>query len=206
MTDCPRADVRDLLPDLLNDRLDPRTRAEVEQHVASCADCAREMTLLRELHPVLSRAPAVDVTRIASAVRTSRAPKAPVRARVVSRSWLQLAAGIALLLGGSAGLLLWSRAQQATTPQTAAVVDSIPPRDAQPVVSGRRPADTAAVVRAPAPKEAPRVASAEGIVFGGGVGDLADADLEALLGDLARLDALTDVEPEPVLPDVGEGL
>ena len=206
MTDCPRADVRDLLPDLLNDRLDPRTRAEVEQHVASCADCSREMTLLRELHPVLSRTPAVDVTRIASAVRASRAPKAPLRARAVTRAWLQLAAAIALLLGGGAGLLLWSRAQYAPAPRTVAVVDSVPDTDSQPIVSTDQPPDTAAVARTPAPKEAARVASAQGIVFGGGVGDLADADLEALLGDLERLDALTDVEPESVLPDVGEGL
>lgn len=36
MTDCPRADMRDLLPDLMHGALDAAARAEVERHVMTC--------------------------------------------------------------------------------------------------------------------------------------------------------------------------
>jgi len=43
MTDCPRGDMRDLLPDLVHEQLDAATRAEVARHVASCRACAEEL-------------------------------------------------------------------------------------------------------------------------------------------------------------------
>ncbi|MGH7719308.1 MAG: anti-sigma factor family protein, partial [Gemmatimonadaceae bacterium] len=71
MTDCSRADVRDLLPDLLHERLDPVTRAEVERHVSACADCAAEMRLLRGMRAALARTPVVNVQAIAERIRAS---------------------------------------------------------------------------------------------------------------------------------------
>ncbi|HEX6807774.1 MAG TPA: zf-HC2 domain-containing protein, partial [Gemmatimonadaceae bacterium] len=61
MTDCSRGDMRDLLPDLLHERLDAATRAEVTRHVASCAECRAEVELLRSMRSALAPAPRVDV-------------------------------------------------------------------------------------------------------------------------------------------------
>ena len=48
MTDCSSAEMRDRLPDLLHERLDPSARAAVMAHVADCQDCDLELALLRE--------------------------------------------------------------------------------------------------------------------------------------------------------------
>jgi hypothetical protein len=47
MNDCPNADIRDQLPDLLHDRLDASARAAVMAHVDACVDCRAELELLR---------------------------------------------------------------------------------------------------------------------------------------------------------------
>ena len=41
MNDCPNAEIRDRLPDLLHDRLDPSARAAVTAHVATCGRLSR---------------------------------------------------------------------------------------------------------------------------------------------------------------------
>ncbi|MBX6333632.1 MAG: zf-HC2 domain-containing protein, partial [Gemmatimonadaceae bacterium] len=78
MTDCPRGDIRDLLPDLVHDQLAPELRAAVEAHVATCAACAAEVALLHRMRAALGRTPRLDVERIAAAVRAARADDAGV--------------------------------------------------------------------------------------------------------------------------------
>ena len=81
MTECPNANVRDLLPDLVHGRLDAETRVMVEAHLAGCADCAAEQALLRDLRASLRRTPHLDLAAIAAAVPAYRAP--------VRRSWVE---------------------------------------------------------------------------------------------------------------------
>ena len=72
MTDCPRADVRDLLPDFLHGTLAPEARAAVAEHVAGCAACSAELGVLRAARAVMHRAPLVwrrAAPRIRRAVR-----------------------------------------------------------------------------------------------------------------------------------------
>src|ERR1041384_4827573 len=101
MSDCPNAEIRDLLPDLLHERLDAPTRARVLAHVNGCADCRSELELLRSLRASIERsAPAVDVDRIAAAL-----PK-PGTTRVVHRrrtyvGWRIAAAATFLVAGGT---------------------------------------------------------------------------------------------------------
>ncbi|MDQ3997535.1 MAG: zf-HC2 domain-containing protein, partial [Gemmatimonadota bacterium] len=60
MIDCPNGDIRDQLPDFVHDQLSPRARGVVSAHVAGCAACAAELSLLRELRGTLRAAPTVD--------------------------------------------------------------------------------------------------------------------------------------------------
>lgn len=74
MVDCPRDDIRDLLPDLVHDQLEPEARARVERHIAECAECAAELELLRSLRATVFATPEVDADRIAANVRRAMAP------------------------------------------------------------------------------------------------------------------------------------
>ena len=47
MFDCANVEMRELLPDLAAGTLDAATRARVEHHVASCAECTSELETLR---------------------------------------------------------------------------------------------------------------------------------------------------------------
>jgi hypothetical protein len=74
MVDCPRDDIRDLLPDLVHDQLEPEARARVERHVAECEECLAEVELLRSLRATVFATPEVDADRIAANVRRAMAP------------------------------------------------------------------------------------------------------------------------------------
>ncbi len=53
MIDCPNGEMRDRLPDFVHDQLTASLRAEVSAHLAGCAACAAEVTLLHELRVTL---------------------------------------------------------------------------------------------------------------------------------------------------------
>jgi anti-sigma factor RsiW len=104
MTDCPNGEIRDLLPDLLHDRLPADVRREVEAHVRGCDDCRAELALLGAMRSSLRRAPAVDAAAIAAAIPAYRAP--------VRRSWggwRAAAAIVVLAAGGTSVAVLQSR-------------------------------------------------------------------------------------------------
>ena len=54
---CPEA--RELLSALLDDALSPAERQAIDAHLATCAECARELTELRETVALLERLPPV---------------------------------------------------------------------------------------------------------------------------------------------------
>jgi len=195
MTDCPNGEIRDMLPDLLHDRLDATTRASVEQHLASCDDCRAELALLRDLRSTIRRAPAVDAAAIAAAIPAYRAP-----AR--QRSWTgwRAAAAIAAITVGGTSIALISR-QQATS-HTAEVAISTAP-SAPNVTSPARPESSASTAPAPTPDRtqsaspAPTASATEHVslaMTGGAVGELTDRELATLLDDIESLDALPSEE------------
>jgi hypothetical protein len=74
MNDCSNAEIRDLLPELLHERLEASARATIEAHVMTCVDCRDELQLLRDVFGMLdSQTPMLDVARIAAAL-----PKPPI--------------------------------------------------------------------------------------------------------------------------------
>lgn len=94
MIDCPNGEMRDRLPDLLHDRLDPAERLAVEAHLRECAPCRDELALLREMSRAMHRAPAIAVRDIVAALPAYRTP--------ARRSWggWRAAAAIAFLAAG----------------------------------------------------------------------------------------------------------
>lgn len=217
MNDCPNAAVRDLLPDLVHNRLDAVTRAMVEAHVEGCADCKAEVELLHSLRASFRRVPQLDLVAIAAAIPAYRAP--------VRRSWVgwRTAAAITVLVGGASSVAVLQ--QRSVTPRVDTVaagparVSNAPVPAQTPVTApGTVPvAATAqtAVRESPAPVASPaivapappeRVADSrterELAMGGGSLSDLNDRELASLLKDIDSLDAVPSVEVDntPVAP------
>src|SRR5437764_7404025 len=98
MTDCPNAEMRDRLPDLLHERLDPSARAAVVAHVADCQDCDLELTLLRQARTVLSSdVRMIDVTTVARVV-LERVPRTSASTGEGRSRWLDWRIAASVLL------------------------------------------------------------------------------------------------------------
>ena len=105
MNDCPNAEIRDLLCDVVHGTLTGSDERRVAEHVATCADCRAELALLHRARTVLSRAtPAVSAERIAAAI-----PQRQVAARALRFSTWRVAATIAVMAVGAASLSLAGR-------------------------------------------------------------------------------------------------
>lgn len=207
MNDCPNADMRDLLPDLVNDRLGPSVRADVEAHLATCADCRAEVDLLRDVRATFGQTPAVDVPKITAAIPAYRAP--------VRRVWVgwRIAAAITVVVAGGSSVVLLNRTP--ASPESVAVVVAPSPRVAPTVVDSVpiavataeapirpdvEPAPSGSVsVPHPAPT---RVTGGRELAMAGSLVDLSDGELDALLRDIESLDALpiTDVDAAIISP------
>jgi anti-sigma factor RsiW len=201
MTDCPRGDIRDLLPDLLHDRLDDATRAEVTAHVDGCAECAAELRLLHTASAALRPQVQLDTERIARAVL--RVPVA-ARRRELPAWLLPVAAALMLLLTGALALALLSGPEVGP--------DSVAQRSGEPgQVTGPFVAEGP---DARVDTGAPRLSGGGEIVltasaglFVGGLSDLDDDDFEEMLRALETLESLPSEEPLPAVHglEVGEG-
>ena len=198
MTDCPNGEMRDLLPGLLHDRLEPAERAVVEAHVAACADCRAELALLDGLRGTIRRAaPSVDVGAIVAALPARRAP--------ARRSWagLRAAAVIAAVAIGGTSIAI-ARQQQGTgvTPVVAlapAVISS-PARVATVPVPPAVGESAAAPSQRVATSAVPAKRSHE-LAVSGAMSDLSDGELASLLGSIDSLGVLpaADVQSTPVV-------
>ena len=209
MSDGPNADVRDLLPDLVHDRLDAEVRRRIEAHIAGCDDCRAERALLLDLRGA-RHTPRVDVAAIMRAVQGYRAP--------ARRSWVgwRTAAAITVLIAGGSSVALLQRkvtGRSGTTmvASSAAVraPATAPAAAPQPVVKDVAVRTTGAVaasaavvprvfdslvVASPAPARAGQVAGRELAMGGGSLGDLSDRELTSLLKDIESLDAVPSLE------------
>ena len=98
MRDCDNVTMRELLPDLLHDRLAAGVRADVQSHVDGCADCRAELELLRRVKASAAE-PRLDTPSIGARLRL-RPYRRPSLFVSAARSWpLRAAAGVVLLLG-----------------------------------------------------------------------------------------------------------
>ena len=222
MNDCSNAKVRDLLPDLVHNRLDAVERAKVEAHVAVCADCGAEVALLSSLRASFQRTPQLDLGAIAAAIPAYRAP--------VRRSWVswRTAAAITVLLGGASSVAVLqqrtviprvdtvaagsARVSNVPVPaQSPGTAPSTVPVATTPQTGGRESATPAAnpaiVASAPIARVSESRNDRELAMGGGSLSDLNDRELASLLKDIESLDAVPSIEVDnasiaPIAPGV----
>jgi anti-sigma factor RsiW len=176
MSDCVNVEIRELLPEYLLGRLVPSEVDRVRSHLTGCEDCTAELATLTMVRRVFSIAPPVDTATIV------RALPRPGR-RVNSRHFVawRIAAAISFISLGGVSLVVarsFFRGENAFSQ-----VDST--AGAATVLTG---ADGTPLVVAQAEPPA--------ISFGGGVGDLATEDLEALIGSIESLEAAPPADPD----------
>ena len=173
MSDCSNVAMRELLPDLLHDRLSGGERAEARRHVESCAACGAELELLGRVRDG-ALAPAIDASRIVPAIAPYRARS--FWARAAHAPAVRLAAAVVLVAGS-----VWAVASRPRTVEVVSLdtVVAVPP---------------AAVVAA-----APAAAELE---IGEPLADLSEGDLATLIDELDQLDAVTPAEADVELPSI----
>lgn len=218
MFDCANVEMRELLPDLAAGTLDAASRARVEQHVVSCAECASELETLRLVRSAYASAPSVDVRRIVAALpkTTTPAPRVVPDGKPIKR-WVdwRVAAALTTITVGGLSLALGERWRETSrVGDSSAVVmrlDTARPRPEGSSAKGD-PAprtDTAPPGSQPGRSASGGSAKAE-LAFAGGVDDLDDASLSALLGALDEIDRApvappAEPDPTPVLPVIRTG-
>jgi len=125
-------DVRELFSGLIDETLDAGERAAAEAHLATCAECRRELerfrstvTLLRAVEP--ARAPAGFVDRVLAAARPTpwyrRALRAlflpwPVKVPAEAAAIVLVAVGVVYLYRVTPELQRWDRVESVQTPAT----------------------------------------------------------------------------------------
>jgi len=213
MNDCSNADIRDQLPDLLHDRLTVSARAVVLAHVEGCTDCRDELELLRGvLGALVAQTPRVDIAYIVGAL-----PKAPARTTAPSvaakRRWAdwRVAAAISVLVAGGSSVAILNRAPGVPNGELAArAVEVADTQTATPsVVRSTTTPSAASAKSAPVLREtlASNVDQDATTDAGpdGRFGGLTETQLNALLSEIERLEAVPITEPEPVTIKVNVG-
>ena len=206
MSDCDRIQLHERIPDYVHGTLDAAQRAEVDAHLAACADARAELALVRDARDaIVRRTPVVDTAAIAAAVRAARGAREARPVLVISRrvAW-RIAAAIAIVATGAFGYWLGTqRAHEGNVP----IARNVP--GVQPLVPAPlAPESNLAVRPNPSPKPVtpltPQTVRNE-ISVPGGVSDLSAAQTGAILNDLEKGNASFETEPLPDF-DLGSGL
>ena len=220
MCDCANVEMRELLPELVAGALDASTRARVEAHVIACAECASEVDTLRLVRDAFAAAPAVDTRRIVAALARPATESVRTTTRVPVKRWVdwRVAAALTMItVGGLSVAVVQRRASDSTgvpMDSGAVTVASRPPVAGRGLDSTQSPGgsvgsdtgnDRSSGTRATTPAS-PRAQ----LSFNGGVGELDDVAIQALLGALDEIDRAPiapSAEPDrsPVLPVIKDG-
>lgn len=102
MRDCPNAEMRDALPDLMHGTLPAHRQAAVRAHVEGCDACRAELALLARVRDAVS-APAIATQRIVSVLPRYRRQSA--WRRLAANPALRIAAAVVLVAGGASLVL-----------------------------------------------------------------------------------------------------
>lgn len=220
MNDCSNAVIRDQLPDLVHERLEASARAAIVAHVATCEDCRAELQLLRDMRGMFEqRTPRVDVAYVLGALPKAPAKtpaNAPARVQPRRRVWAdwRIAAAVTVLVAGGSSAVLLERGTPAAALTPAAVTATVPAHSAPaaattPASNAGVPA-TASNAGATSETESQRVAAsnasgsandhpADAVGGGSRLSDLNEDQLQTLLKDIDKLQAVPVTEPDPVV-------
>jgi hypothetical protein len=166
--------------------------------VAACADCAAEAELIRAAARAFrGPANAADVARIVAALPAPR--RYATAGGGASRSWQswRIAALVSFVVLGAVslatlrGVFGGGSAARPAAPATASAI-AAPGADQKPAPTPVRVAQRESLAKA-----APRAAQ---LSFGGGLSDLTDEQLKALLREIDTVDALPSADPETHVP------
>ena len=217
MFDCANVEMRELLPELAAGTLDDATRARVERHVAACAECASELETLRLVRSAYAVTPTVDVRRIVAALPKpvplpQRAPGGPPVNRRVD--WRVAAALTMISVGGLSLAVAHRRATEAPPHDSRTVAQSVDTPSALPAKPtgeiGSPPGGHDTARRAGRSGRTPATPPKVQLAFAGGMDDMDDASIKALLGALDEMDHAPvapseEPDPTPVLPVIKTG-
>jgi len=190
-------EVRDALPDFVNNRLAGQGAVTIKEHIESCADCQAEVALLRAVRASAMLAPQIDADRIAAAIPPYRVVRP--QPSVSRRPWLMAAAAAVVAIGGFA---LVNRPTANDAGFTVGVVAPAPTVATPTESKATEPAPSVSIasVEKPAPKEVD-VAS---LSLVGSTDDLSDADLESLVASLDGIESVPSAEPGSVTTTVDD--
>jgi hypothetical protein len=174
MSDCRDIVMQERLPDYLHGTLSHGDEAAVQSHVAVCSDCSEELDLLRSARRVI--APQVPEIRIDDIVAALPRPRTRVRRRTPVVSWRMAAALTVIVLGGL------------SLPTLRAYVNG------SPITPDSLISDS--VTQFALQVDSPRSAALPVTVAGSALSDLADEDLETLIGSMESLEAVPLAEPD----------
>ncbi|MDQ2929818.1 MAG: zf-HC2 domain-containing protein [Gemmatimonadota bacterium] len=220
MSECTNGAMRDLLPELVNGRLDAMTQLAVDAHVAECEECAEELELLRVLRPALLRGPVVNAERIAAAVRAQVPAQRGANRRGMSR---RLAIAAAALLAVSAigyaiavrGLTVTPEVAVVQMPRTvttdsadtAMVAAPTPEHPTAPpaprTVAARAPEQQVAVAAPHSDTSTTATTTVASVGVLDNLSDLSDDDVRALTASLDGMSSLPDADPSPDVDPLG---
>ena len=225
MTDCLSTEVRDALPDVIHGNLDPAELARVEAHVASCAECAAELELLRTIMSSRPAAPPMDVQRIVSALpvaakkglllhrgngehaseSTSEIASSVRRSRSVwSRPALRIAAAVAVVAAGALSLVVGREVLNPELQVGRRIAPVAPAITPEIVPTSPAPASPAVARQVePSSRSHPETVVASGLLMSE-VQQLSDEHLVALLSEMDDMEAVPSTEPEAVAPALTE--
>ena len=178
-TDCLNEEMRDRLPALVHGTLPSADEARVRSHVAGCAACGAEVTLIETARTVLAASgPRIDTAAIVAAVTSP------------SLTLIRGGAGAGAGAGGGARPRgNWVPRQYLAAAASLLVVGSLAIPSVRGALLGDR--ETAA----PDPVVATGVADGAGLALAGGLADLSDDDLTALLAALEAVEPTVASEP-----------
>ena len=188
MHDCVEGDIRDLLPEFVHGVLSPGNETRVRTHVESCADCAAEIRLIGQA-AALFVTPKIDAAAIVAALPSPRRR---------TRNWGWAAAASVLLIGGLAVANVQLAGPGITAPAASGAVTAMAP---EPVA---KLADAANETTATGRRSAAAPSARPAVSFGGGLSDLTDAQLKALLNEIDGIDAAPSADPAVRVPAVDE--
>lgn len=191
MTECFNTEFREKLPELAAETLEGNARAQVEEHVATCAACTQEHEMLVMVRTATVPVPFMNVAKI---VRALPAAPIPVREELpwYRRASLLLAASLVLVAGGLVAVRQAGDRVVSAPAANAVAVAGTPAED--PSIDGVAP------IAAPSVAAERAVAQTGGIAIVSGLDEMSAQELTVLLDEVNGFAAVPVEEPEQFSP------